>query len=192
MLRGQQSGRPGDPASGVRSPDRQVRSDRARVATKRVMRVFMGMTVVCRLPEGQPLLFQGLDNFYAYPYCNAKKLLPCNMIGGVAELCYHDRHPVKPGRTGSLTEDGAMAGLQSAGGPDSGGQEPILRDQVRKEVATADLRHLADGIGCTLRVRVSMDLLARAKALTGLEDTEQVLHAALVHLVMGPGENGGH
>ena len=85
-----------------------------------------------------------------------------------------------------------MSGLQSAGDQNAGGQESVLRDQVRQELATADLRHLADGIGCTVRVRVPMDLLARAKALTGLEDTEQVLHAALVHLVMGPGENGGH
>lgn len=85
-----------------------------------------------------------------------------------------------------------MSGLQSTGDQDDGGQESVLRAQVREELMTADRRHLADGIGCTLRVRVPMDLLARAKALTGLEDTEQVLHAALVHLVMGPGENASH
>lgn len=85
-----------------------------------------------------------------------------------------------------------MSALQSVRDPVSGGPGCALRDQVRQELLAADRQHLADGIGCTVRARVPLDLLARAKALTGLEDTEQVLHAALVHLVMGQGDRPGH
>lgn len=83
-----------------------------------------------------------------------------------------------------------MSVLSSSSG--SGMMPASMEDAVRQELQTAEAAHMADGIGCLVRARIPLELLARAKNVTGLADTEQVLQAALVHLLMDRKDSPGH
>lgn len=71
-------------------------------------------------------------------------------------------------------------------------QTGVLPDRLRAEMQSAQAAHMDDGPGRVVHTRLPLRLIERAKQSSGIRSDEDLLHAALVHLVMDAGQQPGH
>lgn len=67
-------------------------------------------------------------------------------------------------------------------------QTGVLPDRLRAEMQSAQAAHMDDGPGRVVHTRLPLRLIERAKQSAGIRSDEDLLHAALVHLVMDAGQ----
>lgn len=64
---------------------------------------------------------------------------------------------------------------------------PLLAERLRAELRSAQAARMAAGPGRMVHARVPLRLMEQAKQRTGIASDDDLLHAALVHLVMDGG-----
>lgn len=68
--------------------------------------------------------------------------------------------------------------------PSATPEKPVLPARLQAELAEARARHMEAGIGRTMKTRLPLGLVEAAKKSSGITSDDELLHAALVHLVM--------